>query len=189
MKAVENDFAKQTHCRLTVAEGKKKVQGTWEEFRSHFLHIITGGKQKRRGSLTLNRTWQNDTRDWSLKMCMCFLIITIIQIQTRKLGKYIKKNKQNHPRSHHLQRTIIKILAHSLASLFLCTHKNMFFLRNLVHIVNMKFLHGLLPPHFLLLLEHFPCCQIFCEDFILMTALYCISWVSADLFLSILLKL
>ena len=24
MKAVENDFAKQTHCRLTVAEGKKK---------------------------------------------------------------------------------------------------------------------------------------------------------------------
>lgn len=24
MKAVENDFAKQTHCRLTVAEGKKE---------------------------------------------------------------------------------------------------------------------------------------------------------------------
>lgn len=51
MKAVENDFAKQTHCRLTVAEIKKQVPGTHNKFRSHFLYIITGGKQKSGGNL------------------------------------------------------------------------------------------------------------------------------------------
>lgn len=57
MKAVENDFAKQTHCRLTVAEIKKnqqqknQVQGARNKFRSHFLYIITGGKQKSGGNL------------------------------------------------------------------------------------------------------------------------------------------
>lgn len=52
MKAVENDFAKQTHCRLTVAEIKKKqVAGTHNKFRSHFLYIITGRKQKSRRNL------------------------------------------------------------------------------------------------------------------------------------------
>lgn len=51
MKAVENDFAKQTLCGLTVAE--ERVYGTCDEFGSHFLYIITGGKQKSGGNLGL----------------------------------------------------------------------------------------------------------------------------------------
>lgn len=56
MKAVENDFAKQTHCRLTVAE-EKKVEGSCDKFRSHFLHITAGRKKMCGGNLRHNRTW------------------------------------------------------------------------------------------------------------------------------------
>lgn len=49
MKAVENDFAKQTHCRLTVAEEKKKSKAHVMSS-GLILYIITGGRQKSRGN-------------------------------------------------------------------------------------------------------------------------------------------
>lgn len=64
MKAVENDFAKQTHCRLTVAEGKRKeVQGARDEFRSHSTYHHGRKTKELRKPQTLNRTGQNDACD------------------------------------------------------------------------------------------------------------------------------
>ena len=51
MKAVENDFAKQTHGRLSVAEAKKKKKNPKAHVMSSrlILCITTGGRQQGRG--------------------------------------------------------------------------------------------------------------------------------------------
>ena len=69
MKAVENDFAKQTHGRLSVAEAKKnkiKSKGTRDEFRSHSMYHHRRKTTRQRKLQMLNRTRQDDTCDWSL---------------------------------------------------------------------------------------------------------------------------
>lgn len=43
MKAVENDFAKQTCCRLTVAEGEKKLKAHVMSS-GLILYVTMGGK-------------------------------------------------------------------------------------------------------------------------------------------------
>lgn len=63
MKAVENDFAKQTCCRLTVAEGEKKIKGTCDEFRSHSICHHGRKMKEQRKPQTLNRSGQNDACD------------------------------------------------------------------------------------------------------------------------------
>lgn len=47
MKAVENDFAKQTHCRLTVAEGKKTESKAHERSLGLIFYISSQEENKR----------------------------------------------------------------------------------------------------------------------------------------------
>ena len=68
MKAVENDFAKQTHGRLSVAEAKKKKKkkkskGTRDEFRSHSMYHHRRKTTGQRKLQRLNRARQDDTCD------------------------------------------------------------------------------------------------------------------------------
>lgn len=81
MKAVENDFAKQTHGRLSVAEAKKKEKskGTRDEFRSHSVSH-PGRTAERRKRQMPNRTRQGGTVTGAEMVCVCFLTTNVIQI-------------------------------------------------------------------------------------------------------------
>ena len=147
MKAVENDFAKQTHGRLSVAQAKKKKKpkGTRDEFRSHSVSHPGRRTAERRKRQMPNRTGQGSAVTGAEMVCVCFLTTNVIQIYTRRLEKLRKiKRKHNHPQCHSPWKTIIKILAKPFSTLFLCAYKNMS-LQNGAHIIN-EILYVTFPP-------------------------------------------
>lgn len=148
MKAVENDFAEQTHGRLSVGEAKKKKKRKVQRYTwwAQVSFCVSPQEENSRAEETPDAEQNRAGRhcDWSWNG-VCFLITNVVRIYTCRLEKFRKiKSKQKHPRCHSPWKTIIKILAKPFSTLFLCAYKNMS-LQNWAYIIN-EILYVTFPP-------------------------------------------
>ena len=77
MKAVENDFAKQTHGRLSVAQAKKKKKSPKVHVMSSGLILcLTPGGEQQSGGNARCRTEPGRAALWlELKWCACVFLL------------------------------------------------------------------------------------------------------------------